>query len=91
MTRKELDDWKAKAKFVTCIRDEYDSGANWSCGNIYERDGRLFRLETYNGHPELKWTAGLRRKDDYAEPLPVEKKTRTETYYDSITETKITT
>jgi hypothetical protein len=54
MTRKELEQWLAEAKFVDG-ESEFDQNGNCEESRIYEHNGQLYRLHFCNGTPSEKW------------------------------------
>lgn len=58
MTKAELDEWVKSSKYVDTIRDEYDDGGTRNVKQVREKDGKLYLLETYDGHYYEKFVKG---------------------------------
>ena len=54
MTKDELAKWLKESKFVDGD-SEYDENGNCEAWRVYERDGKLYRVEFLNGSPYEKW------------------------------------
>lgn len=86
MTLQELKEWCKGTRVVDYENDSYDDNGNHYETKIYEKDGKLWRLEFSNGHPYERYERGIGYvRGDYTGPVEVFKKTRTvvETYYET--------
>ena len=84
MTKAEIDEWVKSSKYVDTIRDEYDDGGSRYVKQVRETDGKLYLLETFDGHYCEKFVKGKGHiRGEYDAPREVTKKTEVVTvdYY----------
>lgn len=55
MTKKELEEWLKTATFVTVSHHEYDQSSNENMHEIWQKDGKFYRLYKCNGHYSEKY------------------------------------
>jgi hypothetical protein len=48
--QRKLISWCQEAKHITLIEDRYDSNGNNEQSDIYEKDGKLYRVDRSNDH-----------------------------------------
>lgn len=84
MTREEIMTWIWSARFISTEIGEHDDCGNYDATLIYEKDGKLFRVQMSNGIPNEKWGDKGWIRGEYSPPQEVTRKTRMveEIYYE---------
>lgn len=73
MKKEELQNWIKSAKYIDTPEDTYDDNTNRYTTNIYEKDGKLYKIEYCNGHFYEKWGKTGFIRGEYGEPIEVKK------------------